>query len=153
MLQLCYASRSTVRFDAPALTELLTKARANNSRAAISGMLLHEKNSFIQLLEGDDRIVIQTYNRIRRDPRHNDLAILFKEQVATRSFPTWDMGFFNADTDSLAALPGFIGIFGKNFSIADFRKGDDMAKMIFVQFRNGLWHRADAPLPIFPRAK
>ena len=53
MHQLVYVSAATHAFTKSELLELLNKARANNQRLGITGLLLFKDGDFIQLLEGD----------------------------------------------------------------------------------------------------
>ncbi|MGN6366989.1 MAG: BLUF domain-containing protein [Phycisphaerae bacterium] len=141
MLQLCYASRATVPFDGATLTSLLQKSRENNHRRGVSGLLVYQYGSFLQLIEGADPIVIELYNKIRRDPRHTDVSLLFKEKIEQRSFEQWSMGFVDAANPELSGMPGYADLFTKQFQQTEFRRDGERARLVFLQFKDGLWHR------------
>jgi hypothetical protein len=44
--------------------------------------------------------------RIRRDPRHAQISLLFEEPVAEREFPDWRMGFQVLDGGEWLEFPG-----------------------------------------------
>ena len=52
LTQLIYVSKATRALDKEELTTLLGKIRPNNSRLGITGILLHDSGSFLQVLEG-----------------------------------------------------------------------------------------------------
>ncbi len=65
--QLVYISAAEHDFPEKELQELLAKARENNSKLDISGMLLFHEGSFIQALEGEKAAVESLYNKIGQD--------------------------------------------------------------------------------------
>ena len=46
----------------------------------------------LQLLEGDETAVRDTYLRIRRDPRHFACVVISEATIPARQFDQWDMG-------------------------------------------------------------
>ncbi len=49
----------------------------------------------------------ETFARIQRDTRHRNLYVALREQIATRVFPDWSMGFESVSDDDAAKVPGF----------------------------------------------
>ena len=86
-----------------ALDDILEKARQNNERLDITGMLLYSEGAFFQVLEGERETVWDLYETIGQDPRHYGLILMFKRQISKRDFPNWSMGF--ARKHSLTDLP------------------------------------------------
>jgi FtsZ-binding cell division protein ZapB len=76
-----------------AIAGLLAVSKRNNARVGVTGALLFNGGSFAQVLEGSRAAVETTFERIQRDPRHSDVAVLQCEPVAARGFPNWSMGF------------------------------------------------------------
>ena len=76
-----------------AIAGLLAVSKRNNARVGVTGALLFNGGSFAQVLEGSRAAVEATFERIQRDPRHSDVAVLQCEPVAARGFPNWSMGF------------------------------------------------------------
>jgi hypothetical protein len=93
LIQLCYASVAVAPFEAPALQAMLKKARANNTRDGITGLLLYGNGHFVQLLEGDEGPVDALYARIVKDPRHRQVFLLYRDPVTERDFAKWEMAF------------------------------------------------------------
>ncbi len=94
--QLIYYSRNVVAGNDRAmltnLREIVSASQRNNSRDGITGFLIFDKTWFVQILEGAQGQVSETYTRIARDPRHSSATIVDARNVAARSFPNWTMG-------------------------------------------------------------
>lgn len=97
LFTLLYASRATRAFDDADLLALLRRARAVNERRGVTGMLLHARGRFMQVLEGERATVLDLLGAIRQDPRHEGLVVTQVEALGTRRFGDWTMGFVHAD--------------------------------------------------------
>lgn len=93
LLRLLYLSAAARRLDEDDLDEILFCARRNNAANGITGILLYMDDAFLQVLEGDPKMVEATLARIENDGRHEALRMLLRETCTTRRFPDWSMGF------------------------------------------------------------
>jgi len=59
----------------------------------VTGALLATDKCFAQVLEGEQEVVEETYGRITRDPRHQDIVLLLTEPIAARQFPDFSMPY------------------------------------------------------------
>ncbi len=107
LFHLGYASTETRPFSSEDLRGLLEQARSFNETVDITGLLLYRENSFFQVLEGDKKAVLELYHRIKGDPRHQRLEMLFEGDIETREFTDWRMGFVQLDGIDVNHLPGF----------------------------------------------
>ena len=107
MISLTYLSTATMPFSPADLSDLLASTRERNHADGLTGVMLYAGGHFIQTLEGPEFAVDATFERIGRDTRHRDVYIALREEIATRAFPDWSMGFETVDLDEAAALPGF----------------------------------------------
>ena len=115
MFRLIYVSTARELMDKDALLGILAKAREKNARLGITGMLLYKDGNFLQLLEGEERIVRGIYETIARDTRHFDTMITMEEAVNERMFTEWSMGFHDLSDPALQSLPGFAPFRHLNF--------------------------------------
>ena len=133
MHQLVYSSAATIEFTELELASLLLRARANNARLGVSGLLLHHSGSFMQVLEGDADVIASLFSTIGKDERHNRVVKLLDRDVAGRQFAEWKMGFV-----SVAALanplPGFSEFLRHG---AEASRGADAAERVLSAFRDG----------------
>ena len=140
-IQLIYMSAATRQIGYKELVDLLVKARANNEALGISGMLVYHDNAFLQILEGEERVVDELYERIHRDKRHTHCAMLLRSYIDHHSFPDWSMGFAHTDHEELNLVPGFYDFFQENFSREAFLADPTVSRTILLMFRNGKWHQ------------
>jgi hypothetical protein len=136
MIQLTYVSQSVGLMSQQQLIELLEQARAINAEAGVTGMLLYKDGSFIQVLEGDEEAVRSIYERIRSDPRHANVRILYDEEIARRDFPEWAMGFHNLNGVDLTTLPGYTDFMDTPNMARTFFEDLTRAKKLLLLFRS-----------------
>jgi hypothetical protein len=79
------------------LSDLLNDARLQNERSGITGMLLYQQDTFLQMLEGEEDDVRALYMKLLQDKRHKGLRIVLEGQTDKRIFDNWSMGFVNMD--------------------------------------------------------
>lgn len=139
MIQLIYASAATVPFSDNELKQLLTIARANNESLGVSGMLVFHESSFLQVLEGEDDVVLSLYAKIEKDERHDNIKLLLRSSIEERSFGEWKMGFYDASRSMHRPDAGFVDFFQKGCGFDD--SDADRAKAVLMQFRDGAWHQ------------
>jgi hypothetical protein len=86
---------------------MLARFRAHNTEHRLTGILLHSWGHFLQLLEGEESDVNRTFQRIAKDPRHDEVTVI-DIVLPRRMFGDWSMAF--ADLSEFArANPGFAG--------------------------------------------
>ena len=94
---LVYVSFARHDFSDPELIELLRVSRENNGKLDVTGMLLYRNRFFIQVLEGERETVRSLFNKIKKDPRHEGVLMVYDGPIATRTFSSWKMGFNKLD--------------------------------------------------------
>jgi hypothetical protein len=138
ILQLIYASAAATVFTKDDLQTLLLRARKKNHAAGISGMLVYDQGSFLQVLEGPLSAVTEVYAAIAADRRHKNLNILFKDTIDAKEFEEWAMGF--ADPQSSArALEGFLDY---RTQLKSRTLDKTRAKKVLRMFQDGAWRQA-----------
>lgn len=95
MITVVYVSSAVLLMSPTDLLDLLRNSRERNHVAQITGMLLYRDGNFMQVLEGEERVVDALQERIRRDPRHRGMIGLLRQRLAERAFGDWSMGFRN----------------------------------------------------------
>ena len=92
LCQMIYVSQALIK-SSDDLRSILTSARTLNQLHHISGMLLYNHGQFMQCIEGTRHNVSTTYQRIRRDTRHDNIAIILDHTIDSRDFDSWLMAF------------------------------------------------------------
>lgn len=106
--QLIYTSIATSALDDFALREIAQSSSYSNQELGLTGLLLFNGRSLLQVIEGDEMSVYSLYGKVKRDKRHTHCQILTVGTAKERSFSNWFMGYKNisgrADGDVLFNL-------------------------------------------------
>jgi hypothetical protein len=98
LTRLIYASEPAEALTPATVQDILARARSNNQRLHLSGLLAFDSRCFLQVLEGPRATLGTLYHRIAADPRHRRLELIEVVPVDARRFGRWTMGFAAADT-------------------------------------------------------
>lgn len=86
-----YSIANTPDLALIALADIIAVSDRNNRRDQLTGALLVSRGRFFQILEGEPVDVDRALRRIGMDPRHHDLIVVSRHEVASRLFPGWSM--------------------------------------------------------------
>jgi hypothetical protein len=137
--ELIYSSAARQPFSEAALKTLLVKARARNAPLGLTGLLLHENGSFLQVLEGTQQAVTELYERLCKDPRHHRLVRIYEGEIAPRRFGDWSMGFASITPRAAKDLDGYNDFFFRYRETTEVPPAD-VAQRVLAAFREGRWH-------------
>ena len=121
VFHLVYVSTATVCFSQPQLLGLLAKAKGKNLQIGVTGLLIHKDGRFVQVLEGDEPVVRELFEVIRRDDRHQNVTLILAEEIAERQFVDWSMGFHDLKDSDLLGMYGHDKPLGRALDIEGFR--------------------------------
>lgn len=93
MYRIIYLSSAVNPMNDFELDELLLKAKNNNLRNNISGILLYIDGDFLQVLEGEKQNVIALFEKIKHDPRHQSILTVIEGKIQNRQFKDWSMDY------------------------------------------------------------
>lgn len=136
MHQVIYSSAAVTPFTETELGQLLARARVNNERLGISGLLLYDDGSFLQVLEGDQQVIEQLYETIGQDKRHHRVVSLLRREIDERHFGQWRMGFAAANAFS-KKLPGYSDYLKARGELG---AEANAASRLLAAFRDGRFH-------------
>lgn len=135
LISLVYISFASKDMSEAELTEILQKARENNQKLDVTGMLLYRKGFFIQALEGEETTVMPLYDKIKQDKRHRSVLQILKSTVKNRNFEDWSMGFQYIENKDLASLEGFSNFLEKPFTGNFFKDNPSSAHTLLHSFK------------------
>ena len=137
LIQLVYVS-SLQGEDESHIGAILQSCAERNVKNGITGMLLYYRGGLMQVLEGEDLQVQETYGRICADTRHRDILTLSSSEIPGRHFENWSMGYKYVAPTAVAKFPKYAPFF--NFRTdADKIKGDPgLALEMLTMFANGM---------------
>ena len=124
MYFIIYSSYATIAFDDASLKVLLIEAREKNEKIGVTGMLFYFSGQFIQLIEGEERVVRQLAQIIAADPRHKHFSVLKEGVAESRFFPEWSMGSKSVDPKNFEDV--------KNFKELNKRNAEHIKSMLYL---------------------
>ena len=86
------------------IAQLIRDSRVRNELHGITGILLHVKDTFFQVLEGPSEVVETLYAKILMDPRHTRITRIIFEPIPRRYFGDSLMTLATISPPELAAL-------------------------------------------------
>lgn len=94
-----------------ALRDILSQSRKNNEKCDVTGYLIFDGDTFVQVLEGPRESVEGTMERIARDQRHREVSVVAIQPVDARTFHGWKMGGYRRGPrqDPIFAAHGISG--------------------------------------------
>jgi hypothetical protein len=82
-------------------------SKRNNKNFNITGILVKINDIFIQLLEGEEKHLDYTLNKISMDIRHHNLNILSRKKINSRSCRNWEMAFLDLSSEKELKKTGY----------------------------------------------
>jgi uncharacterized Fe-S cluster-containing MiaB family protein len=134
---LIYASKASVDISKDDILVLLENAIDKNKSQDITGMLVSDSGSFLQVLEGEEKTVNQLFSVISGDGRHSNIVKIISEVIPERRFNDWSMGFASLSRQELVEIDGTNDFFTGNTCLVDIDQG--RAKKILNAFAQGRW--------------
>ncbi len=128
--QIVYFSQPTRSMPLSEVRELLIKAQINNHFNDVTGLLLFDGDSFVQVLEGPRDKVMALFRKIERDPRHTKFTTLMEREIAQRDFGQWSMGLAHIEGKHMKSLPGLTDIESARRMLSDSRAAESLVEVI-----------------------
>lgn len=132
-----YSSAETVAFSRKDIFSLLEIARKTNQALNISGILLYDRGTFFQILEGHREAVRKLYEKIEKDKRHTRVTKIILEPIENRDFSQWTMGYSGVTRQILGTMAGLNDFFHSGRCYTELDEG--RAKKLLDAFKEGRW--------------
>lgn len=107
MHHIIYISTAARDLSDEELLILLEQARRYNTARNITGVLLYGHRMVVQVLEGEQEVIEELYQRIARDERHLSVMKLADKPIQARSFSDWSMGYERLGRNQARQLQGY----------------------------------------------
>lgn len=91
--QMVYVSKARPGLATADVEQILDIARQKNHALDITGFLLFNGKTFVQLLEGPPENVTRLYGQIEPDDRHKQTRILLEHRATSRLLSSWAMAY------------------------------------------------------------
>ena len=94
-----YKSKAHASFSMEAIHRMLIDAKRFNKKNNITGCILYHDKQFIQLIEGDKKVIESLYATIKEDKRHFEVQTLLNKASKQSLWNDWSMAFYNFSED------------------------------------------------------
>jgi len=138
LFYLVYVSSAVKLFSASELVELLTKSRARNSEAGVTGMLLYKDGNFMQVLEGEKEAVLSLHTKILNDPRHRGLITLLQGELEEREFSDWSMAFRDMSKADGLSMSGYSAFLNSSLTGMEFTLAPTRCRRLLMTFKENM---------------
>ena len=92
LFQLVYTSKRKPDCSDSEIDKILASCKKNNPAKNITGVLLYTDDMFVQYLEGGRQEILDLYDAIKEDSRHERSVMISYGPLEERTFPNWYMG-------------------------------------------------------------
>ncbi|MEO9804215.1 MAG: BLUF domain-containing protein [Reichenbachiella sp.] len=99
MFELVYQSNAIPDLTTENIERILEVAQNFNSKNNISGCLFYHDHKFLQLLEGDEEVVRNLFNKICQNKFHSKVELLTEGFKEERTFEKWKMAYVDLSSD------------------------------------------------------
>jgi hypothetical protein len=90
--------------------QIVAQARARNAECDITGLLVFDGIHFCQHFEGPRDEVVRLMDKLRQDPRHTGVRVVYEGARAQRRYQRFDLGFAQSeDPDDMAGIQALDG--------------------------------------------
>ena len=96
MFRMYYISTVAPSVTSDDFEDILEKARRNNAKLGVTGLLVVKDNNFAQALEGEKEDVLALYEKIKRDKRHLRIVLISQQEVDASNFLKLGNGFLRS---------------------------------------------------------
>jgi len=93
LFELIYNSIAEEFVSEKDIIDILNVCREFNTKFKITGCLLFHNREFLQIIEGEKEDILQLYENICNDKRHNNINLIMQGEIEKKMFPDWVMAF------------------------------------------------------------
>ena len=136
--ELIYTSVSSAHGDKTEVKNILAASELNNVANSVTGLLIFDGHRYIQILEGETENVDRLYNVISKDSRHQQLELLHKGGITSRSFENWRMAYESLPKGLLEKLAENMAVFSMELNGAPLKMGESFGARLEAMFMDAM---------------
>lgn len=136
--ELIYTSVSSVHGDKAKVKNILAASELNNVANSVTGLLIFDGHRYIQILEGEMENVDRLYDVISKDSRHQQLELLHKGGITSRSFENWRMAYESLPKGLLEKLAENMAVFSMELNGAPLKMGESFGARLEAMFMDAM---------------
>lgn len=82
------------------LKDIVATSKENNPKQGITGVLLFDRDRFVQVIEGEQDELYELLHRLKADSRHKSINVFFDDPIDHQEFTDWNMDVFEFEGSS-----------------------------------------------------
>lgn len=90
---ICYISDAKEGITREEVQDIFDISEENNNDCNIKGILLFRMNKFFQVLEGEKKLLLELFAKIKSDKRHQNIFEVYNRKTAKLIFYKYDSQF------------------------------------------------------------
>lgn len=102
----------------------------------MTGLLLYQHGHFVQVLEGTKALVFGLLEVIKEDARHTNVQVVIEQEITTREFGDWRMGFAEVDFNDVDNLKGVSNFFETEATLEEIHAQESKARAFLKLFQS-----------------
>lgn len=115
LYEILYVSTMAANEPLRTVADIAAQSRAANLAGNITGVLVFDGMRFCQHLEGNRKQVLALMERIRQDPRHTQVEVVYHGALYERRFRRFSLGYTTLDdADLLEKIENLDGLVALN---------------------------------------
>ena len=92
-----YVSTANPALSETEIQETLNFSKDWNNNHNITGILLYSQGNFFQVLEGEEQVLKDLFDRIKADERHHNVITIFQKEIPNIQFDGYEADFISLD--------------------------------------------------------
>lgn len=92
-----YVSTANPALSETEIQEALDYSKDWNNNHNITGILLYSQGNFFQVLEGEEQLLKDLFDRIKADERHHNVITIFQKKIPNTQFDGYEADFISLD--------------------------------------------------------
>ncbi len=83
---ICYVSTANQDISSSEIVEILQQTESRNNQHGINGMLVYSEGTFLEVIEGEKKMIKELFESISVDKRHKNLIVIFEKDINKKLF-------------------------------------------------------------------
>jgi hypothetical protein len=138
LYQIIYVSTASRFFNRTELLAFLKPARERNVQANITGVLLYKDGQLMEVLEGPEGAVKESFDHISRRSEHYGLMVINKAYIKQRQFTDWSMAFQDLNLPKEQKLPGYSEFLNTPLTGAELASNPSRCEKLLLLFKENI---------------
>jgi hypothetical protein len=138
LYQIIYVSTASKFFNRTELLAFLQQARERNAQANITGVLLYKDGHLMEVMEGSEEAVKESFDHISQRSEHYGLMVINKAYIKQRQFTDWSMAFQDLNLPKEQKLPGYSEFLNTPLTGAELASHPSRCEKLLLLFKENI---------------